>query len=78
MSPDLTAGVNTASVDCLDGYSVTGGGLVTPLGGNNLTTQLYQSYPSDGDTWTVSFVNSAGTTGTYTVYAVCIPVTEAD
>ena len=72
----MTSGLNTGSADCEPGTAVTGGGLVTPLGGNNLTVQVYESYPSDEDTWTVSFVNSASTTGTYTVYAVCTPVTE--
>ncbi|WP_222870145.1 hypothetical protein [Actinomadura decatromicini] len=47
---------------------------MTPLGGNNLTAQQYESFPSTESTWTVSFNNSAGTTGTYTVYAVCIPI----
>ncbi|MFE7368912.1 hypothetical protein [Streptomyces anulatus] len=49
----------------------------TPLGGNNLTAQQYESYPSADDTWTVSFNNSAGTSGTYEVYAVCLPATQA-
>jgi hypothetical protein len=69
--------LNTGSANCPSGTAVTGGGLVAPLGGNNSTVQVYESYPADADTWTVSFVNTAGTTGTYTVYAVCTPVTEA-
>ncbi|MFD7065699.1 hypothetical protein ACFV97_00505 [Streptomyces sp. NPDC059913] len=47
----------------------------TPLGGNNLTVQTYESYPSADNAWTVSFNNSSGTTGSYVVYAVCLPVT---
>ncbi|MFE4591693.1 hypothetical protein [Streptomyces laurentii] len=71
----LANGLNTGTATCPSGTSIAGGGLKTPLGGNNLTVQLYESYPSAGDTWTVSFNNSAGTTGSYTVYAVCQPVT---
>ncbi|MGW4403712.1 hypothetical protein ACWEJ6_06750 [Nonomuraea sp. NPDC004702] len=71
----LTPGLNTGSATCPAGTVITGGGLVTPLGGNNLTVQVYESFPSAENAWTVSFNNSASTTGTYTVYAVCIPVT---
>ncbi|WP_216651232.1 hypothetical protein [Actinomadura litoris] len=70
------AGLNTGTATCPSGTVITGGGLVTPLGGNNLTVQQYESFPSARDTWTVSFNNSASTSGSYTVYAVCIPVTQ--
>ncbi|MFC0602542.1 hypothetical protein ACFFHI_29770 [Streptomyces palmae] len=49
---------------------------MTPLGGNNLTVQPYQSFPSAENMWTVSFNNPASTSGSYTVYAVCLPVTQ--
>ncbi|MFE5331683.1 hypothetical protein ACFRCG_35385 [Embleya sp. NPDC056575] len=71
----LTSGLNTGTATCPSGTAITGGGYKTPLGGNNLTAQVYESYPSAADTWTVSFNNSAGTTGSYVVYAVCQPVT---
>ncbi|MFI6180117.1 hypothetical protein ACIA8R_31565 [Nonomuraea sp. NPDC051191] len=71
----LTSGLNTGTSTCPAGTAITGGGLVTPLGGNNLTVQVHESFPSAENTWTVSFNNSASTTGTYTVYAICIPVT---
>ncbi|WP_187767569.1 hypothetical protein [Streptomyces cacaoi] len=49
----------------------------TPLiDSNALSAQTYESYPSAGDTWTVSFNNPGPTSGTYTVYAVCLPVTS--
>lgn len=70
----LAPGLNTGTATCPDDTAITGGGLKTPLGGNNLTVQVYESYPSAGDTWTVSFNNPAGTTGSYVVYAVCQPV----
>ncbi|GGT46089.1 hypothetical protein ACFFV7_38795 [Nonomuraea spiralis] len=71
----LVSGLNTGTSTCPAGTVITGGGYVTPLGGNNLTAQVYESFPSAENTWTVSFNNSASTTGSYTVYAVCIPVT---
>ncbi|TYC12251.1 collagen-like protein [Actinomadura syzygii] len=70
----LTSGLNTGTATCPARTVITGGGVVTPLGGNNLTAQQYESFPSTESTWTVSFNNSAGTTGSYTVYAVCIPI----
>ncbi|TYB42718.1 hypothetical protein FXF69_28440 [Actinomadura chibensis] len=73
----LAPGLNTGTATCPAGTVITGGGVVTPLGGNALTVQQYESFPSSESTWTVSFNNSPGTAGSYTVYAVCIPVTPA-
>ncbi|MEV7119747.1 hypothetical protein [Kitasatospora griseola] len=73
----LTSGLNTGTAVCPPGTVITGGGMKTPLGGNNLTVQVYESYPSADNTWTLSFNNSAGTTGSYVVYAICLPVTPA-
>ncbi|MFD5559523.1 hypothetical protein [Kitasatospora griseola] len=73
----LTSGLNPGTAVCPPGTVITGGGMKTPLGGNNLTVQVCESYPSADNTWTLSFNNSAGTTGSYVVYAICLPVTPA-
>ncbi|MGW4380149.1 hypothetical protein [Kitasatospora sp. NPDC004531] len=74
----LLPGLNTGTATCPPGTVITGGGMRTPLGANNLTAQVYESYPSAADTWTLSFNNSASTSGSYQVYAICLPVTPAD
>ncbi|MFE7414819.1 hypothetical protein [Streptomyces laurentii] len=69
--------LNAATVTCPAGSVVTGGGIDLPGSTGSLTNDVYESYPRSQTTWQVTFNNKASISGSYSVYAVCLPVTPA-
>lgn len=49
--------------------------MTIPSSGGTSSNEVVQSFPSSQTTWTVQFNNRGLSGSSYSVYAVCLPVT---